>query len=352
MAETDTDENKAAQRRVFDFKDILLKVPLHPFVFAALPIIMSLYDVKKLVLPEEIIPCVMVSEGATTILLVVSLLVLKNVTKAAIITTLTLGLFFSYRLLAYAIEAASTGIIGHAPPTAVTLVIYTCLCAICLPSSLKERWDFGKFAFELDLKKLSMSLNILSVVLLIFNSLSLISFEVEDNALSEKYTNRYKTAFDNVQVNNNAEKPDVYYFIVDGFASKWTMNDMFNVHDDQLFDYLKDKGFYVVPKARSNYDRTELSLSSTFNMQYIDDIPGELGKGYDGLNLFCRMVQDSAMRRTFKRLGYTFVNVSSGNSATDWIYVADKNIRLVPFNHFMTAVAQLTPLYATEEYFP
>lgn len=346
------DTDSVSQKQAFNLKDALLKVPVHPFVFAVLPVIMSLYDVKKLVLPEEIIPCLMLLEGATAILLAVSMIILRSVTRGAIVTTLTIGLFFSYRLLAYAIEAASTGMVGHAPPTYVTLTIYAVMSAICLASSLKENWNFGKIAFELDQKRLNQGLNLLSVVLLVFNSLSLVSFEVEDEANSQKFVNRYKTAFDNVQINTNAEKPDVYYFIVDGFASNLTMNDMYNVHDDQLYDFLKEHGFYVVPKARSNYDRTEFSLSSTFNMQYINGIPDELGKNYDGLNLFCRMIQDSAIRRTFKRLGYTIVNVSSGNSATDWMYVADKNIRPVPFNHFMTAIALLTPLYATEQYFP
>jgi hypothetical protein len=341
----------ASSLRKLNLKDLkLAKVPIHPFVFAALPVITSLYEVKKLVLPEEVIPCLMVLETTTAILLVVSMVLLKSVTKGAIITTLAIGLFFSYRLLAYAIEAASTALTGHTLPPWVTLVLYALLSAVCLISSLKEDWDFGKIAFKLDLKRLNLGLNFISVALLVMNSVSLVSFEMEDEANSQKYVTRYKTAFDTVALNSNLEKPDVYYFIVDGFANRLTMNDMYGIHDDYLYDFLTKHGFYVVPKARSNYDRTEFSVSSTFNMQYVNGIPDELGKDYDGLNLFCRMIQDSAVRRTFKRLGYTIVNVSSGTSATDWMYTADKNIRRVPFNHFMTAVALLTPLYAAEQY--
>ncbi len=348
---TDDDKNASARKSI-DFVTLLSEVPIHPFVFAALPVILSLYDVKKLVLPEEIIPCLMVLEAATLILLIVSVAILRSITKGAIITTLMIGAFFSYRLMAYSIDAAITGVTGHPPAAIVTLAIYAVLIGVSIASATKEKWNFGKIAFELDTTRLSQGLNVLSVILLLINSASIISFEIEDEGNSQKFVTRYKSAFDTIKINENADKPDVYYFIVDGFASNRTMRELYNVQDEELYDFLKEHGFYVVPKARSNYDRTEFSLSSTFAMQYINGIPDALGKDFDGLNLFCRMIQDSAVRRTFKRLGYKFVNVSSGTSATDWIYVADKNIRRVPFNHFMTAVALLTPLYAIEQYVP
>jgi hypothetical protein len=122
--------------------------------------------------------------------------------------------------------------------------------------------------------------------------------------------------------------------------------------DGRLISFLDKSGFYVVPRARSNYDRTEFSVGSTLSMDYIDAVPNTVGKNFESLNLFCRIMQDSAVRRLLKRLGYTTVNISSSTSATDWIYVYDKNLRCTPLNNFVVAFSLLTPLYATEQYLP
>jgi branched-subunit amino acid transport protein len=330
----------------------LPRIIVHPFAFAALPILGALWEVKKLALPEEIIPSLAVSEIAAGLLFLIASLITRSASRGAIISSLTVGLFFSYRMIAYALDAGYKAITGQPAEAWLLLSVYLFLSAICVSSSTKTRWDFGRFVFDLDQERLSKSLNVVSIILLVFNSIPLVQYEIESEQLTQKFVHKYKEAFDGIKLDDGQTKPDVYYVIVDGFANRLTMQEMFHTRFDQLYDFLKIKNFYVVPEARSNYDRTEFSLAATFNMQYIDDIPASLGKNFDDLNLFCRMIQDSAARRMFKRLGYKFVNVSSGDSATDYIWSADKNIRCCPFNHFTTAVSTLTPLYATEKYFP
>jgi hypothetical protein len=53
-----------------------------------------------------------------------------------------------------------------------------------------------------------------------------------------------------------------------------------------------------------------------------------------------------------KQLGYKFVTVASGSPPSDYIPNADVNLRCIPFNHFSIVVALLTPLAATESYYP
>jgi len=52
----------------------------------------------------------------------------------------------------------------------------------------------------------------------------------------------------------------------------------------------------------------------------------------------------------FKKLGYKFVNVSSGAFATDYIWGADANIKADFGSHFTTAMMMLTPLTGLEKY--
>src|SRR5262249_52698324 len=147
---------------------------------------------------------------------------------------------------------------------------------------------------------------------------------------------------------NNREKPDVYYIILDAFANSHTLKDLLTGYDNHEFiDFLKSKGFYVVPEAASNYDRTHFSMSSSLNMQHIDGLVrriGNYGMSYDML------LQDSCTSRLFKRLGYKFVNVSSGATTTDIIPEADINLRCIYWNYMCSVISTLTPIYALEPY--
>ncbi len=325
---------------------------IHPFVFAALPIVACLSEVKQLVLPEEIIPVLILTEASAALLFAVASVLWRSVAKGALTCTLAIGFFFSYRLITAAWDVWFQSLTGRPLDPAFDLIIFAALSAICMAAVFKKDWNFGQAQFQLDHEALNQSLNVISVLLLLFNSFPLIQFEIKDETLTQKFVNQFKTAFDHVHFDRNAPKPDVYYIIVDGFANRLTMKNMYHCDYDRLYKWLSEQGFYVVPKAASNYDRTEFSVSSSLNMQYIDAVPAAVGKDFNGLNLFCRMIQDSAVRRAFKQLGYKMVNVSSGDSATDWIFIFDQNIRCTIFNHFMVALAQLTPFSATEQYFP
>ena len=89
----------------------------------------------------------------------------------------------------------------------------------------------------------------------------------------------------------NGVKPDVYYIILDAYASPETLKTQGNFDDKEFLDFLKSRGFYVVPKAASNYDRTPFSISSSLNMDYISAVPKEMGDNYVADNIYYRLMQ-------------------------------------------------------------
>ena len=85
-------------------------------------------------------------------------------------------------------------------------------------------------------------------------------------------------------------------------------------------------------------------------MAYIQAIPEALGDNFMADNIYYRLIQYNSVAMLFKKLGYKFVNVSSGAFATDYIWGADVNIKNDFGSHFTTAMMLLTPVVGLEKY--
>jgi hypothetical protein len=70
------------------------------------------------------------------------------------------------------------------------------------------------------------------------------------------------------------EYPSIYYIVLDRYASASTLAESFGFDNGDILRYLRAKGFYVAEESRSNYLKTALSLASSLNMGYLDDING------------------------------------------------------------------------------
>jgi hypothetical protein len=72
----------------------------------------------------------------------------------------------------------------------------------------------------------------------------------------------------------DSSKPDIYFFVFDAYTNSKTLKQVWNFDNDKLTDWLEGNGFHLPADTRSNYNFTAFSLSSTFNMNYIDSKKG------------------------------------------------------------------------------
>jgi hypothetical protein len=71
-------------------------------------------------------------------------------------------------------------------------------------------------------------------------------------------------------------------------------------------------GFYVAECAQSNYAKTDLSLSSSLNMDYITDLdPALTPENTDRVSLW-NMIKDNQVQEKFRSLGYTAIAFETG----------------------------------------
>lgn len=75
----------------------------------------------------------------------------------------------------------------------------------------------------------------------------------------------------------DSSKPDIYFLLFDEYTNGETLKKIWNYDNSGIEDWLKQKGFYVADSTKTNYNFTLFSLSSIFNMSYLNP-----KKGIDG----------------------------------------------------------------------
>ena len=106
------------------------------------------------------------------------------------------------------------------------------------------------------------------------------------------------------------DQPDIYYIILDAYGREDVLRDVDKIDNSAFIAALEQRGFYVAPQSHSNYMQTVLSLASSLNMEYLQDL------GYDANASFPRLYHtdlvESRVRTMLAEKGYQFVAFETG----------------------------------------
>jgi hypothetical protein len=108
-------------------------------------------------------------------------------------------------------------------------------------------------------------------------------------------------------------KPDIYYIILDTYTRENILREYFNFDNSDFLSQLKELGFYIADCAQSNYAQTRLSISSSLNYRYLDEIVtlDRSAKSFDPL------IKKSSVQRILENWGYKVVAFETGHVATE-----------------------------------
>lgn len=79
----------------------------------------------------------------------------------------------------------------------------------------------------------------------------------------------HKTKIPHEKEDKNSDRPDIYYFIFDSYTNSETLKKYWGFNND-LVPFLDSSGFFVADSSFSNYISTPFSLTSIFNLQYLN----------------------------------------------------------------------------------
>ena len=109
------------------------------------------------------------------------------------------------------------------------------------------------------------------------------------------------------------EKPDIYYILLDNYTSSAVLRSNFSYPNDNFENDLQQKGFRILPGAKSNYPYTAFSLGSTFNMSYIRNVD-TVNKMFDREYLQAlKLVYNGRIFSFLEKEGYRIFNHSLFN---------------------------------------
>ncbi|HUW96606.1 MAG TPA: sulfatase-like hydrolase/transferase [Anaerolineae bacterium] len=317
-------------------------VPLHPFLFATYPVLfLYAQNVDFTPLTDVLTPLAIVA-AFVAILLLVLFAMLRDGARAGLLVSLFALLFFSYGRIVDLLEAFEVPMGGFIiGPHALLLPVWVVCFALGVYFVFKTRRD---------LRTITNLLNVMAAVLVLLSLGGIVSYHLGkvgwgSNAGEESLAVTPDT------VAPGEDLPDIYYIILDAYASQEILQETWNYDNSEFVSYLRDSGFYVVPDAHSNYALTFLSLASSLNMEYLDYLTETLSVDSADATIPNQKIQDSEVVRFLKARGYKFVHFQTGWGPTARNPNADRDIKCGNVNEFTEVLVRTTLLRSLADRF-
>lgn len=307
---------------------------IYPFFFALFPVLsLFSHNVGEVSFTEMFLPA-LVLLILTTILLVLFRLILSDTRKAAIMAVVFLILSMSYIHVYQSIDWEIAGfMIGrHRNLMPIWVLLFGC-------------WAYFIRRTRRNLIGFTKTLNVLGLVLVIIPLVTIVShkFRTNNTMWHSKAIEGFGTE---QQLSVNPQNlRDIYYIILDRYASADTLKQVWDFDNKEFLDYLTNKGFFVAAESRSNYLKTAHSLASSLNAQFINFLGKQVGeKSNDWLPLY-QMLQDYKVQRFLKKKGYKYLHFGSWWAPTSENIHADMNFKLRQLPEFSSTLFRTTIFY-------
>jgi len=292
--------------------------PWHPYLFGLFPILfLYAQNAYRVPLRQIIGPIVVVL--VTIILLIVILnLAIRNVRKTALIISVIVIWFFSWKHLADAMPAYEQ-IIAYGSALVVIAVIVATLVT------------------HHALIKVTGLANVISLVLVVLQ-IGLAGWGLANRPVLERAPESLADA-----APLDTRPPNIYYIVLDGYGRADVLAEIFNYDSYDFPSRLKGMGFYVADSSRSNYSQTQLSLTSSLNLEYLDDLAKWDRQSRDRTGLKT-LYDDNRLFRFLERYDYSIV---SFYTAYDLTQMWQADYVLGPWydlSEFSLTLIQTTPL--------
>ena len=142
--------------------------------------------------------------------------------------------------------------------------------------------------------------------------------------------------------------PDIYYFILDSYGRTDLLKNNLNYDNSAFVANLEKQGFYVAPCSQSNYPRTDVSLGSSLNMGYLQDLnPVKFVPKNEDRSQLWQSILNSTVVDELRGAGYMTVAFSTGFAFTEMtsadVYITPSPV-VSPMTEFEVLVLQTTPL--------
>jgi len=290
---------------------------IHPLLFAVVPVLfLYAHNIIETPTAHFLIPL-----GASIILAVVLwallYLILRDIRKAGLATTIFLLFFFFYGRVYAVLEYLNIFIPRHAYFLPTVLLVF----------------GYSVYFIKLtrrDFRTTTMLLNVVAVVLILLNVFNIASYQIR-SALSSPTSpdeSGYITT-DPEDTEKQKNMPDIYVIIPDEYAHPDTMREYYDYDFSDFVNSLTEKGFFIAHGTINRNISTERSVASLLNMEYVSDsVPMETS---------IQRIANSKVMEFLKSKGYKIANFVSMQWGIDADYNLYSDFYEPPLNSAVTS---------------
>lgn len=285
-------------------------IPWYPIAVSAYPVLALLAANAGQVDLDAGIRPLLVSLAFGGLLFFVLWLFFRRAHKAAFLTTLWLALFFSYGHVYILIDEKYPDS-NYGFWLAMAWIVLFILSILWVT---RPKLTFASSA---------AALNVVALVLLVMVGQQLIP-EVQPRSAHALALAKAPIATDLVRPES---PPDVYLFVLDSYTRADLLRQAYGFDNSEFLRELEKRGFFVAECSQSNYVRTEISLGSSLNMQYLQDLSEKFIPENTGRRLLWDALKHNAVRYNFENLGYETVFFETEFA---WLNLSDVDHYITP----------------------
>jgi hypothetical protein len=308
-----------------------IRLIFHPFLFAIFPVLfLFAQNIEQLSLSQLIAPAAAVLL-ASLILWLLFRLAIRDTAKSGMATALFLTLFFSYipnylKVYGARVGPLVTGNHYFLIPTWIAVLGYGLYRIIRIRGSTDT---------------ITKLLHIVSAALVALPLINGAHYYIQKNSHLAIQGNGL------VKAQNSAADtdsyPHIYYIILDGYARADILKNIYGYDNTPFIDYLTRRGFYLAGAGQANYGQTALSLASSLNLNYLQELIAPNSCQSKDRRILKRLLADNAAVRYLRGRGYSFVTFASGYSFTDFTNADEYLTPYLFLDEFGTALLNATP---------
>lgn len=289
----------------------MTRIPFHPLLFAMVPVLSMFAANPGQRHEHELTDALRIVVGASGLLLLVAAAIYRDMRKAA--------LSASALLLVFCIQVAGGSIGGFAHRGYVMALTFLAMMAACV-------WLYRRRGPLTGLTGLANMVALGAVLppAIILGTTKPAS-ALQANA----------TTADTIVAGHVRAKPDIYYFIFDRYGDSQTARE-YGLEND-IDEYLTSKGFYVARSSRANYMKTALSLSSSLNMRYLDEVVRGRERTTDWTPVYQHLWRHR-VGAFLRSQGYSYIHLGS------WFYPTRENPQATRNVNYYTTIPRTVSL--------
>ena len=319
------------------FKGVFMKrsALIHPFLFTLVSLLFLYIQTSITIIPSEMLRPLLWLWLLLILLIYPAYKITKNWNWTGISLTLFVFAFFYEKNIFIAVFSVATIII---------LIWYFFLKKI--------------YHRKMIVSETTFLLNLLSFALVLGGGIKLALFctQIPNSFYSDFLLTKKRTPI--AEATSREENPDIYFIILDGYVHSSLLEELYDFDNSAFTSYLEKKGFVVPAETHSNYPKTNLSIASILNMDYLQNITPGLEDNHFWW-LMSPLINYSQTRLILENIGYKSVSLSANwtiaNNKTTYIYYSPSTIQSSVFENYIlhnTALIMIRPLVDKIAYNP